>query len=70
MRVARGVFTAERDRPGVYLNIIEFDSYEEARANSEDPYTQSFAQKMAELVDGPPTFRNLDVGDSWESGGG
>lgn len=69
MRVARGLFTADRDRPNVFLNIIEFESYEEAMANSEDPSTQAFAKKMSELVDGPPTFRNLDVQDTWESGG-
>jgi len=28
--VRRGTFTADRDRPGHYLNVIEFDSYESA----------------------------------------
>jgi quinol monooxygenase YgiN len=61
----RAYFTQDRDKPNTYLNIVEFDSYEEAMANSENPATSSFAQKMSELVDGPPVFRNLDVADTW-----
>lgn len=63
---SRGIFTADRDKPNTYLNIVEFDSYEEAMANSENPATSAFAQKMGELVDGPPVFRNLDVSDIWK----
>ena len=47
--------------PGHYLVIAEFASYESAMRNSEHPATQEFAQRMAELCDGPPTFYNLDV---------
>ena len=57
----RGTVTADRDRPGVYLSIVEFPSYEEAMANSARPDTQEFAAAMAELCDGPPRFLNLDV---------
>ena len=53
--------TADRDRPNTYLSIVEFASYEEAMRNSDDPQTGEWAQKMAALCDGPPTFRNLDV---------
>lgn len=62
----RGTVTADRDRPGTYLNIVEFESWEEAQANSEDPRTQEFAKSMGELCDGPPRFYNLDVVDAWE----
>lgn len=51
----------DRDRPGHYLVIAEFDSYDSAMENSDNPATQEFAQRMAELCDGPPTFYNLDV---------
>lgn len=51
---------ADRDDPGRYVTIVEFGSYEEAMANSEDPRTGEFAAQMTELCDGPPTFRNLD----------
>ena len=57
----RGTVTQDRDRPGVYLSIVEFPSYEEAMANSDRPDTQEFARAMAELCDGPPRFFNLDV---------
>jgi quinol monooxygenase YgiN len=51
----------DRDRPGHFLVIAEFPSYEAAMENSDDPATQEFAARMAELCDGPPTFYNLDV---------
>lgn len=59
--VRRVTVTADRDRPGYYLSIIEFDSYESAMENSNRPETQEFAAAMAKLCDGPPTFYNLDV---------
>ena len=57
----RAVLTADRDRPGYYVNIIEFDSYEEAMKNSNDPATSEFAKEMGALLEGPPKFYNLDV---------
>lgn len=56
-----GTVTADRDRPGTYLNIVQFDSWEAAQENSNRPQTSAFAQEMAALCDGPPTFYNLDV---------
>ena len=53
--------TADRDRPGSYYTIVEFDSYESAMENSARPETSEFAAKFAALCDGPPVFRNLDV---------
>ena len=53
--------TVDRDRPNVYVNIVEFPSYEEAMKNSEAPATKALSEKMMKLADGPPTFRNLDV---------
>ena len=44
-----------------YFNVVFFDSFEEAMANSDNPVTQEFSQKMMALADGPPTFYNLDV---------
>ncbi len=57
----RGTTTADRDRPGVYVQIVEFPSYEEAMANSQLPETAEMAQRLGKLCDGPPVFRNLDV---------
>jgi hypothetical protein len=59
----RRLMCEDRDQPGRYANVVLFDSYESAMKNSESPVTTEFSQKMAALVDGPPTFRNLDVID-------
>lgn len=53
--------TADRDRPGYYFTIAEFESYETAMDNSNRPETNEFAAQMAKLCDGPPKFYNLDV---------
>ncbi len=57
----RGTLSRDRDRLNTYVQIVEFPSYEDAMANSDLPETASFAQKLRELCDGPPVFRNLDV---------
>ena len=57
----RILITEDRERPGTYLNIVEFDSYESAMENSNRPETAQFAEQMAKLCDGPPRFYNLDV---------
>jgi hypothetical protein len=62
----RATITADRDRPGVYLNIVEFDSYEAAMENSNRPETGEFAARIGELCDAPPKFYNLDVREIWE----
>jgi hypothetical protein len=66
--VLRGTFTADRDRPNTYLNIVEFPTYEDAMKNSANPATGEFAQKMMVLCDGPAKFYNLDVSETWEPG--
>ncbi len=52
---------SDRDKPGSYVTIVEFPSYEVAMKNNDLPETQALAEKMGALCDGPPTFRNLDV---------
>ena len=61
MPVERATLAADRDRPGYYLNIVEFDSYEQAMENSNKPETAAMAERMAALCDAPPKFYNLDV---------
>jgi hypothetical protein len=63
----RAITTEDRDRPGHCFVIVEFDSYEEAMENSEDPTTAEYSRKMGALVDGPPTFHNLDIVGVWEA---
>lgn len=62
----KATLCADRDQENRYVNIVEFPSYEEAMKNSESEETTKFAQRMAALCDGPPTFRNLDVRETWE----
>ena len=64
---ARVTITKNRDRDNTYLTIAEFDSYETAMANSNDPATQQFAESMSKLCDGPPTFFNLDFVHRWNN---
>jgi hypothetical protein len=56
----RGTLTQDRDRPGTYMQIVEFGSYEDAMANSRLPAT-AFAARLAALCDELIVFRNLDV---------
>lgn len=60
-KARRSTLTADRDRPGTYLEIVEFPSHEEAMANSSLPATTEFAERLRKLCDTPPAFRNLDV---------
>ncbi|MEZ0091834.1 hypothetical protein [Streptacidiphilus sp. EB129] len=57
----RALQTRDRGKENVYLNIVEFPSYEQAMDNSNRPETAEFAAQLATLCDGPPVFRNLDV---------
>jgi quinol monooxygenase YgiN len=59
--VRRSIRAQDRDDPSHFMVIVFFDSYESAMENSNLPETNEFSQKMMELVDGPPTFHNLDV---------
>ena len=61
MPMRRAMLTADRDRPDVYLSVLEFESYEQAMENSDKPETAEMAKRMASLCDGPPKFYNLDV---------
>ncbi|MCU1676076.1 MAG: hypothetical protein JWM93_834 [Frankiales bacterium] len=60
-RPTRSLVTQDRDRPGVYLSIVEFPSYEEAMENSNLSDTDEFATSMGKLADAPPRYYNLDV---------
>ena len=57
----RATLTQDQDRPGTYLQIVEFPSYEAAMENSKNPETGKFAERLASLCTGETTFRNLDV---------
>lgn len=60
-KTSHSVLGADRDKPGTYLQIVEFPSYDIAMENSNLPETVEFAEQAAKLCQGPVIFRNLDV---------
>ena len=62
----RVTVTSDRDNPRRYLIVAEFDSYEAAMENSNLEETDNLAADMAALLDGPPTFHNLNVLEVYE----
>ena len=57
----RRLVLKDRGLPNRFLVVIEFDSYEDAMPNSEDPETTKFAEQMAALCTRPPSFTDCDV---------
>ncbi len=55
------VLGADRDRPGTYVELVEFPSHEDAMTNSKHPATAAIAERMNSLSDGEVAFRNLDI---------
>jgi hypothetical protein len=56
----------DRNTPNRYLVVLEFESSDDARRNSEDPETTRVARLIAELCTRPPAFTDCDVRDSSE----
>ena len=52
--------TADVVKPDDVL-VVFFDSYESAMENSNLPETAAFAEQQRPLLEGPPTFYDLDV---------
>lgn len=59
--VQRSIVTRDRNDPERYLIVVFFDSYESAMENSNLPETAEFAEKQIALLEGPPTFHDLDI---------
>jgi hypothetical protein len=57
----RSIACADRDEPGRYFAIVEFESYEAAMENSQRADTTEMSEKMMALCDGPGKFYNLDL---------
>jgi hypothetical protein len=53
--------TRDHSKPGHYIAIVEFPSYEEAMRNSRLPQTDKLSQRMQDLCEGPARFLDLDV---------
>jgi len=54
---------------GTFINVVRFESREKAMANSDRPETDAMAQRMGELMDGPPEFHDCDDVTEWMGGG-
>ena len=61
LTVSASTITEDRDRPGTYISIVEFPSYEKAMEQQSNPATSAMSASLAELMGGAPRFRNLDV---------
>jgi len=51
----------DRNDPGRFVTINEFESYESAMENSGLPETDAMARAVTALLDGEPTYWDLDV---------
>ncbi|GGS01926.1 hypothetical protein GCM10010169_53370 [Micromonospora fulviviridis] len=58
---ARVTFAEDRERPGHFVIVAEFDSYEQAMAHSGRPQTGEYAERIRQLASGEPRYLNLDV---------
>ena len=53
--------TEDRDKPGTYISIVEFPSYEEAMKQSNHPALSEFVHSVGPELMANRRFRNLDV---------
>ncbi|MFF1307423.1 hypothetical protein [Streptomyces sp. NPDC058307] len=56
----------DRDKPNHYLAVLEFNSYDEAMRNSDDPETTKLAEQVGALSIGERVYTNCDVLESGE----
>jgi hypothetical protein len=61
LTASASTITEDRDRPGTYISIVEFPSYEKAMEQQVNPASSEFSANLANIMSGPPRFRNLDV---------
>jgi hypothetical protein len=61
LTASASTITEDRDRPGTYISIVEFSSYEKAMEQQSNPATSEFSASLAKVMSGSPRFRNLDV---------
>ncbi|MFI2433816.1 hypothetical protein [Streptomyces sp. NPDC018693] len=54
----------DRDNPRRYLALIEFESYDDAMRNSDDPETAELAEQLGALGIGERVYTNCDLLES------
>src|SRR5947207_8504639 len=67
-KAGRSILCEDRDKPGRYLQIVFFESYEAAMENSAMPETDTLSKRMMSSPHGPPSSYNLNVIDDRISG--
>ena len=60
-RARRRLLLKDREVPDRYVEVVFFDSYEDAMHNSTLPATSALSAEFAQLVDDGFHFQNLDV---------
>lgn len=55
------VVAADHDRPNHYWELLEYTSEQDAVETAELPETKAAFERWSSLIDGVPTFHNLDV---------
>ncbi|WP_446217605.1 hypothetical protein [Micromonospora sp. IBHARD004] len=58
---ARLTVAEDRERPGHFVMVAEFDNYEQAMAHSAQPETGRYADRMRGLAKGEPRYVNLEI---------
>lgn len=58
---ARLTVAEDLERPGHFVMVAEFDSYDQAMAHSAQPETGGYADQMRRLAKGEPRYLNLEV---------
>jgi hypothetical protein len=66
--VRRQLIGADRDQPGHYVAILEFDSADDAAANADLPETLSYGERFFDLCTTAVHAWNLDVVDTYVAG--
>ncbi|MFE5757091.1 hypothetical protein ACFQ7I_25840 [Streptomyces massasporeus] len=61
--LTRSTLLKDRDKPHRYLALIEFESFDEAMRNSDDPETTKLAERLNALSIGERVYTNCDVLD-------
>ncbi len=59
--VTRSTIYMDQAEPHRYIAVVEFPSRLEAMDNDNLPETEEFAEQLAELCDGPLTYRNFEL---------
>jgi hypothetical protein len=67
--LVRTLVMRDQDDPGWVYTLVVFESEERARAREQDPrrsqQLEAARSIMADIVDGPPEFTDLEVLDEW-----